>query len=205
MKDQPTLTLVGKHPSTHIVKGKQNLDTSPLSSTPKSSTRGLGPITNLISISKEIEFDAGHRVPNHKSKCRNPHGHRYRVVAVITGETVTESGASDEGMVLDFGDLKSILVEHVHDPLDHGFIVWKDDKQLWGVFEDSNSWIYDWKIIKFPYIPTAENMAIWCWNQLEGPLYNNFRGNFVLTEVHVYETPTSCAAYYGPEFGVEDE
>lgn len=151
----------------------------------------------MITISKEIEFDAGHRVPNHKSKCRNPHGHRYRVVATISGVIVDEAGASDEGMLLDFGDLKSILVSYVHDPLDHGFIVFEGDKALWGVFEDGDAWVHDWKIIKFPYIPTAENIAKWVWEEIEEPLANSFRGNFWLDSVTVYETPTSTATYNG--------
>lgn len=195
------------------------MDTSPLSFTPRSSIQEQGP-KRLVSISKEIEFDAGHRVPNHKSKCRNPHGHRYRVVAVLTGEVVDEAGASDEGMLLDFGDLKSILMSHVHDPLDHGFIVWEQDDRLrdlfdWdgiknnpvGVDEKTGRIIgkTDFNIIIFPYIPTAENIAVWCWEQMQAPLYESFRVNFVLTEIHVYETPTSCATYYGPEFPVADE
>src|SRR5262245_56527683 len=74
-------------------------------------------------ISKEVQFDAGHRVPNHDSKCRNPHGHRYRVEAWLTGDLVTTPGAPDEGMLMDFGALKKILMREIHDKLDHGFIV----------------------------------------------------------------------------------
>jgi 6-pyruvoyl tetrahydropterin synthase/QueD family protein len=121
-----------------------------------------------VTISKEIEFDAGHRIPNHKSKCRNPHGHRYRVVAYCEGQIVTEPGAPDEGMLIDYGDLKSIMISKIHDPLDHGFIVWHDDKDLLDAFmwwdpaalpnpEKVVTAGMDpvWKIIRFPYIPTA--------------------------------------------------
>lgn len=148
----------------------------------------------MITISKEIEFDAGHRVPNHRSKCRNPHGHRYRVVATITGTVVDESGASDEGMLLDFGDLKSVLVSFIHDPLDHAFIVYEGDNDLWKCFADT-----PFKIVPFPYIPTAENIARWCWEQIELPLRESFRGNFWLDNIEVWETPTSTATYYGED------
>lgn len=148
----------------------------------------------MITISKEIEFDAGHRVPNHKSKCRNPHGHRYRVVATITGTIVDEAGASDEGMLLDFGDLKSVLVSFVHDPLDHAFIIYEGDRDLWKCFQDT-----PFNLVVFPYIPTAENIARWCWEQIEGPLRESFRGNFWLDNVEVWETPTSTATYYGED------
>ena len=107
-------------------------------------------------VTKEVEFDAGHRVPNHESKCRNPHGHRYRVRICVIGKLVDKSGASDEGMVIDFGNLKALLVEYVHDPLDHGFIVYEGDQQLLECFEGTH--LYEWKVIEFPYIPTAERI-----------------------------------------------
>jgi 6-pyruvoyltetrahydropterin/6-carboxytetrahydropterin synthase len=163
-------------------------------------------LSKSIIIQKEIEFDAGHRVPNHESKCRNPHGHRYRVVVSLEGEIVEEAGAPDEGMLIDFGNVKTLLVNLVHDPLDHGFIVYEGDQDLLDCFE----W-YDptkvkagpiggapWKIIRFPYIPTAENLAVWCWEQLEPAVEDYWRGNLRLFDVEVWETPTSSASYGGP-------
>ena len=61
----------------------------------------------------------GHRVPNHKSKCKHLHGHRYRFEAEIEGDVVDVEGVSEEGMLMDFSDVKSILMEHVHDVIDH--------------------------------------------------------------------------------------
>jgi 6-pyruvoyltetrahydropterin/6-carboxytetrahydropterin synthase len=163
-------------------------------------------LSKTVTIQKEIEFDAGHRVPNHESKCRNPHGHRYRVLVSLEGEIVEEEGAADEGMLIDFSNVKNLLVNLVHDPLDHGFIVYEGDQELLEAF----SW-YDevtgikegpiggpaWKIIRFPYIPTAENLAIWIWEQLEEPVEDYWRGNLRLLDVEVYETPTSAASYGG--------
>jgi 6-pyruvoyltetrahydropterin/6-carboxytetrahydropterin synthase len=154
-------------------------------------------------VSKEVEFDAGHRVPNHSSKCRNPHGHRYKVRATITGSLVTTPGASDEGMLADFGDLKTILTEKIHDVLDHGFIVYAQDDQMatmLGVMEDGKIlmpefWRYDFKTIVFPYIPTAENLAAWSWQQIVRDISNM---GFELVQLDVWETPTSIASYTGP-------
>jgi 6-pyruvoyltetrahydropterin/6-carboxytetrahydropterin synthase len=149
----------------------------------------------VCAISKEIEFDAGHRVPNHKSKCRNPHGHRYKVQAVLIGSIVEEPGASDEGMLVDFSDLKTILTEKVHDVLDHGFIVYEGDRAMRILFEQGESW----KVIIFPYIPTAENIARWIWDQIVGEINGRFRGNLELQSIRVWETPTSAAVYAGEE------
>lgn len=86
----------------------------------------------MFTIKKAIEFDAGHRVLTHGSKCRSPHGHRYQVEAVITGELI--SVGEQSGMVLDFGFLKSCMLRKIHDPLDHGFIIYVKDEILLSMF-----------------------------------------------------------------------
>lgn len=146
----------------------------------------------MITISKEIEFDAGHRVPGHASKCKNPHGHRYRVRVTCQGEIVTEAGSPDEGMLVDFGDLKMLMTDRVHDVLDHAFIVHVDDGRMRqalmiGQADD------DWKVVLFPYVPTAENIARWIFEQLDEPIAEHFRRGLTLHRVEVWETPTSVA------------
>jgi 6-pyruvoyltetrahydropterin/6-carboxytetrahydropterin synthase len=163
----------------------------------------------LCTISKTIEFDAGHRVPFHASKCRSPHGHRYKVAAVCTGLIVEEHGASDDGMVMDFGELKAILMEKVHDALDHGFILCDQDtpmkalcnmihqEELFGEGQSSNS--MGWKIVQLPYVPTAENLARWIFEQIDERITQHYRHNLELRYVEVYETPTSVAIYGRPD------
>lgn len=162
-------------------------------------------MSKSVWINKEIEFDAGHRVPNHESKCRNPHGHRYRVTVHLEGEIVEEEGAPDEGMLMDFSAVKNLLVNLIHDPLDHGFIVYEGDQELLDCFKWYDSTKVHagpiggptWKIIRFPYIPTAENIAIWCWEQLKPAVDDYWRGNLRLFNIDVWETPTSAASYGG--------
>lgn len=86
----------------------------------------------MIVISKEVELDAGHRVPTHASKCKNLHGHRYKVKAEMRCEELVpdESGRSNAGMVMDFGVLKQALMEVIHDPFDHKLILWEHDPLL---------------------------------------------------------------------------
>jgi 6-pyruvoyltetrahydropterin/6-carboxytetrahydropterin synthase len=146
-------------------------------------------------ISKEIEFDAGHRVPNHDSKCKNPHGHRYKVKAYIEASDVIRTpGDPREGMLADFGFLKQALNETVG-ILDHAFIVWKSDEIMKACFRVGPP---TWAIFDFPYIPTAENLAMWTFLELE----EWFRAHgdrvygFHLKKVTIYETPTSVATYW---------
>ncbi len=144
-------------------------------------------------LNVEVQFDAGHRVPNHRSKCRNPHGHRYRVVAHLTGELVTTPGASDEGMLSDFSDVKEALKEVAHDKFDHGFVVYVSDNEFLDLITDDRGMTtVDWKIILVHWIPTAENFAKYIFVELSERMESD---RFYLKRVDVWETPTSCASY----------
>ena len=76
-----------------------------------------------------METDTGHRVPNHNSKCRHMHGHRYRWEAELEAG-VAKKGVSEEGMLMDFLDASSILNTVIHDVLDHvAFLAFEDDHE----------------------------------------------------------------------------
>ena len=47
-------------------------------------------------ITKLLEIDMGHRIPQHKSKCFNPHGHRYKFEVGVEGELINSKGESSE-------------------------------------------------------------------------------------------------------------
>lgn len=140
-------------------------------------------------ITKQIALDMGHRVPNHKSKCRNLHGHRYVIEVGVDDEVIIDSGASDEGMVIDFGDLKRIMVEEIEEVFDHGFVMfsWDDLKKEFLLFKQK-----DLKIIFVPFIPTAENLAQYWYELLEPRLQ---QANIQIKYVKVWETPSSTALY----------
>lgn len=143
-------------------------------------------------ITKQIEWDMGHRVTNHVSKCRNLHGHRYKAQICLEGGIVMENNVSEEGMVLDFSDLKKLSMKFVHDVLDHGFMVWDKDKILVSFFKKNS----DQKSIIVPFVPTAENIAEWIFNQLDRHIEDKYKTGLKLFSVTVWETPTSSAEYY---------
>lgn len=139
---------------------------------------------NNFQISKEIEFDAGHRVPSHTSKCKNPHGHRYRVRVWLEGELVRQAGAPTEGMVEDFGELKQWMMTDIHDVYDHGFVIFEGDQRLRQALVGQA-----WKVIVVPWIPTAESFAYAIWENMKN------RFGPMVQYVEVWETPTSMARY----------
>ena len=81
----------------------------------------------------------------------------------------------------------------IHDPLDHSFICHESDPLLAAL----QMWDPTWNVVDFPFIPTAENIARWCWDQLDEPITERFRDGLQLAEVAVWETPTSVAYYHG--------
>ena len=143
-------------------------------------------------IRRYVETDTGHRVPNHKSKCRHMHGHRYRFEAEIEGDTVTESGVSEEGMLMDFSDVSAILMEHVHDVVDHAFGVYEDEIHARKACEAMGE---GHRTVVVPFIPTAENLAKWAFEQVEPHISTAYGNRLRLVAMHVRETPKSTASW----------
>lgn len=140
-------------------------------------------------ITKQIEWDMGHRVTNHRSKCKNIHGHRYKAEICLEGHLINIPGISDEGMVMDFGDVKTIAIKYIHDVLDHGFMVWEKDKLLVNFFNENNTLKY----LIVPFTPTSENIACWTFTALDKRYKNKYKTDLRLESVKVWETPTSTA------------
>ena len=139
-----------------------------------------------------IETDTGHRVPNHKSKCRHLHGHRYRFEAEIEGDVVTTSGVSEEGMLMDFSDISKILTVHVHDVVDHAFVVFEGDaeaKEACRIMGDTH------RTVIVPFIPTAENLAKWAFDQVDPHIKSVYGNRLRLVAMHCRETPKSLATW----------
>jgi len=82
-----------------------------------------------VFLDRWVEFDAGHRVPDHASKCRHPHGHRYRLEVYVTGVVKHDRGDAEDGMVCDFGILGGIL-DQIAIRYDHTFLVAEHDKTM---------------------------------------------------------------------------
>lgn len=109
----------------------------------------------MQTITRKLEFDAGHRIPDHRSQCRNLHGHRYVLEITLQGDLVDTEGAPDRGMVMDFADVKSLAMEHLVNKWDHAFLVYEGDVKV-REFLDSMA---GHKTVVLDRIPTVENMA----------------------------------------------
>jgi 6-pyruvoyltetrahydropterin/6-carboxytetrahydropterin synthase len=116
----------------------------------------------MFYVTKEFIFDAAHNLLSYHGKCEKLHGHTYKVQITVVGEP------AEEGMVIDFLELKAIARSKAIDLLDHSYI---------------NEIISQ---------PTAENIARWIFERVSPELE---RENCRVYEVTVWETPTSSAKY----------
>ena len=133
-------------------------------------------------IKRFVETDTGHRVPNHKSKCKHMHGHRYRWEAVIEGDVVQTSGVSDEGMLMDFSDISKILEKYIHDVVDHSFIVYENDSLAIQALDILGN---EHRTLIVPFIPTAENLAKWAFEQVEPHIVSKYGQKIRLVAMNV--------------------
>lgn len=149
-------------------------------------------------IKRRIEIDAAHRVPDHKSKCYHLHGHRYVINAIAKGQL--HAAGEQRGMVTDFGFLKEVMIAHIHNPCDHGTIIWEGDdtlQQTLGITPGSKCPPH-LKVQWLPTVPTAENLAAFWFSQMEEDVREISLGMARLVGVEVYETP-NCVAIYSTE------
>jgi 6-pyruvoyltetrahydropterin/6-carboxytetrahydropterin synthase len=151
-----------------------------------------------VNITRKIEFDAGHRIPDHASKCRNIHGHRYVLEATVRGPVNPIAGKSDDGMVVDFGDLKTLMNRVVGDKWDHAFLVSTHDVAMVSLLDDLDAIVRGGhKTVIMPNVPTVENLAATAFAMLDEQINATFAGSpFKLYHVRLYETPNCWADVY---------
>lgn len=142
-----------------------------------------------MQITRRLEFDAGHRIPDHRSQCRHLHGHRYAIEITLGGEVIEAPGRPDNGMVMDFSEVKQIAMRHVVEAWDHAFLVYRGDSAV----VDFLASMPGHKTVVLDCVPTAENLARLAFEIL-GPLYTDTYGNHLhLEQVRIYETPNCWA------------
>jgi 6-pyruvoyltetrahydropterin/6-carboxytetrahydropterin synthase len=140
-------------------------------------------------ITRRLEFDAGHRIPNHDSQCRHLHGHRYAIEITLSGPLVATAGAADEGMVMDFSAVKAIAQQHVVEPWDHAFLVWKQDHAVVTFLAG----IPGHKTVLFDAPPTAEHLAQTAFAALNQAYKAQYANRLRLERIRLYETPNCWA------------
>lgn len=143
----------------------------------------------MLTITRKLEFDAGHRIPDHKSQCRNLHGHRYTLEITLVGQVIEQEGNSDNGMIMDFSDVKALAKEHLVDVWDHAFLVYAKDAPV----RDFLASLPNHKTVVIDCIPTVENLARTAFNLLKAAYIDRFGTGLRLHKLVLHETPNCWA------------
>ncbi len=138
----------------------------------------------MIRLTKIFTFETAHALWGYDGKCKNVHGHSYKLYVTVKGNPIDDLNHVKNGMVMDFGDLKSIVKEMIIEPFDHAVLLnAKSEHKKLG----DNLIKEGHKVIFTDYQPTCENML----SDFAEKIQSRLPENVVLAKLTLYETETS--------------
>jgi 6-pyruvoyltetrahydropterin/6-carboxytetrahydropterin synthase len=145
-----------------------------------------------IRITKQFSFETGHALYGYDGKCRNVHGHSYKLSVTVIGTPIEDTNNVKYGMVIDFGDLKKIVKEEIVDVFDHATVFNKNTPHVELAKELSDR---GHSVLLVGYQPTSEMMVIDFAEKIKQRLPNNIQ----LHSLRLQETATSYAEWFASD------
>ncbi|MBT3546518.1 MAG: 6-carboxytetrahydropterin synthase [Flavobacteriaceae bacterium] len=147
---------------------------------------------STIRITKQFNFETGHALYGYDGKCKNVHGHSYKLYVTVLGTPIADSSHVKYGMVIDFSDLKKIVKEEIVDLFDHATVFNKNTPhlELAKILSDRGH-----DVILVDYQPTSEMMVIDFAEKINRRLPKNIN----LFSIKLQETETSFAEWFASE------
>jgi 6-pyruvoyltetrahydropterin/6-carboxytetrahydropterin synthase len=145
-----------------------------------------------IRITKQFSFETGHALYGYDGKCKNVHGHSYKLSVTVIGKPISDNTNVKFGMVIDFSDLKKIVREEVVDLFDHATVFNKNTPHVELAKELSNRGHH---VILVDYQPTSENMVI----DFAQKINNRLPEDIQLHSLKLQETETSFAEWFASD------
>jgi len=145
-----------------------------------------------IRITKQFSFETGHALYGYDGKCRNVHGHSYKLSVTVIGTPISDNNNVKFGMVIDFGDLKRIVKSEIVDVFDHATVFNKNTPHVELAKELSDR---GHNVLLVDYQPTSEMMVIDFAEKIKKHLPENIN----LFSLKLQETDTSFAEWYAAD------
>ncbi|WP_179333876.1 6-pyruvoyl trahydropterin synthase family protein [Winogradskyella costae] len=145
-----------------------------------------------IRITKQFSFETGHALYGYDGKCKNVHGHSYRLYVTVIGTPIADSNNVKFGMVIDFGDLKKIVKEEIVDVFDHATVFNKNTPHV-DLAKELQA--RDHNVLLVDYQPTSEMMVIDFAEKIKQRLPNNIK----LHSLRLSETASSFAEWFASD------
>ena len=147
---------------------------------------------NNIRITKQFSFETGHALYGYDGKCKNVHGHSYKLSVTVIGQPITDRNNVKFGMVIDFSDLKKIVKEEIVDVFDHATVFNQTTPHLELALELRNR---GHEVILVDYQPTSENMVM----DFAKKISNRLPASIALFALKLQETETSFAEWFASD------
>lgn len=145
-----------------------------------------------IRITKQFSFETGHALYGYDGKCKNVHGHSYRLNVTVIGKPITDTSHVKHGMVIDFGDLKKIVKEDIVNIFDHATVFNKNTPHVELARELETR---GHNVLLVNYQPTSEMMVIDFAEKIKKRLPKNIK----LHSLKLQETATSFAEWFASD------
>ncbi|MDY0780387.1 6-carboxytetrahydropterin synthase [Tenacibaculum sp. IB213877] len=145
-----------------------------------------------IRITKQFNFETGHALYGYDGKCKNVHGHSYKLSVTVIGQPISDTSNVKYGMVIDFGDLKKIVKEEIVDVFDHATVFNKNTPHIELAKELKDRGHH---VILVDYQPTSEMMVI----DFAEKIKNRLPQHIQLHSIKLQETDTSFAEWYASD------
>ncbi|RCW93672.1 6-pyruvoyl trahydropterin synthase family protein [Winogradskyella arenosi] len=145
-----------------------------------------------IRITKQFSFETGHALYGYDGKCKNVHGHSYRLYVTVIGSPISDSSNVKYGMVIDFGDLKKIVKEDIVDVFDHATVFNKNTPHVELAKELADR---DHNVLLVDYQPTSEMMVIDFADKIKKRLPDDIK----LHSLRLSETASSYAEWFASD------
>lgn len=145
-----------------------------------------------IRITKQFSFETGHALYGYDGKCKNVHGHSYKLSVTVSGTPILDASHVKFGMVIDFGDLKKIVKEEIVDQFDHATVFNQNTPHVELANELENRGHH---VILVDYQPTSENMVI----DFAARIRSRLPYDVELHSLKLQETESSFAEWYASD------
>ncbi|MND91878.1 6-pyruvoyl tetrahydropterin synthase [compost metagenome] len=145
-----------------------------------------------IRITKQFSFETGHALYGYDGKCKNVHGHSYKLSVTVIGTPIMNRNDVKFGMVIDFTDLKKIVKEEIVDQFDHATVFNETTPHIELANELKNRGHH---VILVDYQPTSENMVIDFSQRIMGRLPEGIK----LFSLKLQETDSSFAEWFASD------
>jgi 6-pyruvoyltetrahydropterin/6-carboxytetrahydropterin synthase len=146
---------------------------------------------DTVRVTKKFTIDMAHALYGYDGPCKNIHGHTYHLSVTVMGKVIQTDESPKQGMVVDFTDLKRIVMTEVVDIFDHALVLnehapYSKNDLIVNEFE---------KVILTAFQPSCENLLL----DFKNKIMHKMPADIKLCSIRLEETPTSYAEWFSSD------